>query len=118
MNDLVTMAMTDLAPVDQPTFQIPIKGGELFPLPNNELAMYKMAYPKIDVEGEIGRMIAWCVSNPAQRKTKRGVLRFVNGWLNRARPSQAQPAGITQKEYAASTSIADRVNDLSWADGL
>jgi len=99
------------------TFQIPLKDGSLFPLPNNEVSMYKMAYPGIDVDGEIGKMIAWAVSNPAQRKTKRGILRFVNGWLNRAKPCTAA-ANTAQKEYAASTTMAERVQDLSWADGL
>lgn len=111
MNDLVIVSQ-------EPQFQIPIKDGSLFPLPNNELQMYKMAYPKINVDDEIGKMIAWCVSNPSQRKTKRGILRFVNGWLNRAKPGQTPAQGTTQKQYAANTTIQERVSDLSWADGL
>lgn len=110
--------MNQLVINQEATFQIPLKDGSLFPLPNNEVSMFKMAYPGIDVDGEIGKMIAWAVSNPAQRKTKRGVLRFVNGWLNRSKPSQSAPASTTQKEYAASTTMAERVSDLSWADGL
>lgn len=111
MNQLVTVDQT-------PHFQIPLKDGSLYPLPDNELIVLKSAYPGIQVEGEIGKMIAWCVCNPAQRKTKRGILRFVNGWLNRAKPSQAPSVTTTQKEYAASTTMAERVSDLSWADGL
>lgn len=101
---------------ETPEYRIPLKDGSLYSLPENELAMYKMAYPKLDVESELGRMIAWCVSNPSQRKTKRGVLRFVNGWLSRQKPSQVQPAAMTQKQYATTTSIEDQLNDTSWAN--
>ena len=116
MNEL--MPLTGLSSIEQPGFKIPLKDGSLFPLPDNELQMLKMAYPKINVDDELGKMIAWAVCNPSQRKTKRGILRFVNGWLNRAKPAQAQAATTTQKEYAASTTIQERVTDLSWADGL
>ena len=110
--------MNQLAVFNQVQFQIPLKDGTLFLLPEAELNMYKMAYPAISVENELIKMIVWCVSNPAQRKTKRGILRFVNGWLSRSKPAQAQPVTTTQKEYAASTTIQERVSDLSWADGL
>jgi len=116
MNELTT-TMHDLA-VQEPGFKIPLKDGTLFDLPNEKLDMYKLAYPNINVDSEVGKMIAWLESNPVQGKTKRGILRFVNGWLNRAKPSQAQSQGTTQKEYAAGTTIQERVTDLSWADGL
>lgn len=41
-------------------------------------------YPAVDVMQELKKIKAWCFSNPTLRKTKRGVLRFMNGWLERA----------------------------------
>ena len=78
-----------LEPNHVATYQIPLKDGSCFTLEGNELKMYQMAYPKIDVEGEVRKMIAWCMSNKSSRKTKRGILKFVNGWLNRAKPNQS-----------------------------
>lgn len=111
MNDLVTLSQA-------PQFQIPLKDGSFYTLEDKTLQMYKLAYPKIDVEDQVGRYIAWAVSAPSQRKTKRGILKSVNWWLGNQKPSQAPAATTTQKEYAASTTIQERVSDLSWADGL
>jgi len=45
---------------------------------------YVRLYPKVDVREQFSEMRAWCISNPANRKTRRGITRFVNGWLSRA----------------------------------
>ncbi len=47
-------------------------------------AEYVRLYPNVDVKQQFNEMRGWCISNPAKRKTKRGVKRFVNGWLSRA----------------------------------
>lgn len=118
MNDLVTMAMTGLETVEQVGFKIPLKNGDIYTLPNEMLEAYRLAYPNTDVDAEMRALVVWNMSNPSKRKTKGGILRHVNGWLSKPSKPQYQAVGTTQKEYAASTSIADRVNDLSWADGL
>jgi hypothetical protein len=55
---------------------------------------WKVAYPGVDVIGELRRMGEWLRSNPKRRKTAEGMRRFVTGWLakeqNRA-PAQAEP---------------------------
>lgn len=45
---------------------------------------YKELYPAVDVEQEIRAMVGWCEANPNNRKTKGGVKRFINNWLNKA----------------------------------
>ena len=39
-------------------------------------------------------MIGWLDANPKNRKTQRGILKFINGWLARAQDS-ARPVGHT-----------------------
>lgn len=46
-------------------------------------AEYVRLYPNVDVKQEFNEMRLWCLSNPERRKTRRGVKRFVNGWLSR-----------------------------------
>ena len=59
---------------------IPILGGEFTITP--ELAReFEADYPAVDVPQTLREIRAWCVSNPKRRKTRSGVLRFVNGWL-------------------------------------
>jgi len=42
---------------------------------------YLRTFPKVDVDQALRTMEAWALANPALRKTRRGVERFVTGWL-------------------------------------
>lgn len=59
-------------------------------------AEYVRLYPNVDVKQQFNEMRGWCLSNPAKRKTPRGIKRFVNGWLSRE-----QDCGGTRRQYAA-----------------
>ena len=56
---------------------------------------YKKLYPAVDIDEEFRKMRAWCLSNSKKRKTKSGVKRFVNSWLDRAQNSY-HPAGSSK----------------------
>lgn len=49
-------------------------------------------FPAVDVMQELRKMKSWLDCNTSRRKTKRGILRFVNGWL-----SKEQDKGKTQR---------------------
>ena len=49
---------------------------------------YREAYPEIDVEAQLRKSAQWLTDNPAKRKTANGMLRFLNGWLGRVKPSK------------------------------
>lgn len=46
-------------------------------------AEYVRLYPNVDIKQQFNKMRGWCLSNPAKRKTKRGIGRFINSWLAR-----------------------------------
>lgn len=71
---------------------IPLEDGTDHPVTASEVSEYRAAYPRIDVMGELRKARAWCFANPAQRKTRRGVGKFVNGWLSRADADKAKTA--------------------------
>lgn len=71
---------------------IPLADGTEHPVTASEVSEYRAAYPRIDVMGELRKARAWCFANPAQRKTRRGVGKFVNGWLSRADADKAKTA--------------------------
>lgn len=48
-----------------------------------EVDYYTELYPAVDVHQEFRKMIGWCNSHKAQRKTAKGVDKFINGWLAR-----------------------------------
>jgi hypothetical protein len=71
---------------------IPLEDGSEHPVTGSEVGEYRKAYPRIDVLAELRKARAWCVANPGQRKTRRGVGKFVNGWLSRADADAAKRA--------------------------
>lgn len=57
--------------------------GEEYQLNIQTVDKYKALYQNVDVENEIIKMKGWLFSNPTKRKTKTGMLRFINGWLTK-----------------------------------
>ncbi|GAA6409041.1 hypothetical protein K040078D81_31580 [Blautia hominis] len=49
----------------------------------DQIAEWKELFPAVDVMQELRKMRSWLDSNQSRRKTKRGILRFVNGWLSK-----------------------------------
>lgn len=56
------------------------------------------AYPGVDIDKELLGMRVWCIANPKQKKTRRGVTKFINGWLSRAEPTKPvqQKSGVSE----------------------
>jgi hypothetical protein len=79
-------------PEDEAEVWLPLNGGRVFALTRAFLAEKAALYPAVDVPRECLLMREWLENNPRRRKTDRGVLAFVTGWLKKAqdRPSRAQ----------------------------
>ena len=65
-----------------------LNDGSFYDVSTEKLAMWKQAYPELDVERELYRMASWCDANPTKRKTRRGIEKFINGWLIRSQKEQ------------------------------
>lgn len=50
-------------------------------------------YKNVDMNYELDKMAMWCKSNPSKRKTRAGIKRFINSWLERAN-TQNKTAGV------------------------
>lgn len=61
--------------------KIPLNDGTEWTMPIELYNEYVRLYPAVDVKREIAKMRMWSISNPTKKKTKRGITRFVNGWL-------------------------------------
>lgn len=71
------------------------------------LKEFKELYPAVDVEQELRNMKAWCLSNPKKRKTKSGILRFVNSWLSK---EQNKPHIDTRPKRIVGGELSDEWN--------
>ncbi|AHF11497.1 MULTISPECIES: hypothetical protein [Dehalobacter] len=50
-----------------------------------KIAEWSKLYPAVDVQQELRKMKGWLDANPSKRKTRSGILRFVNNWLSKER---------------------------------
>lgn len=69
-----------------------------FGITDEHLQTFRETYPGIDVLGELRKVKAWAVANPAKRKTRRGALAFVNNWLARAQDRGPRPNGDGRRD--------------------
>lgn len=63
----------------------------------------KKLYPAVDVEQALRNMRGWLDSNPRNRKTPRGIKRFITGWISREQDKaprvQDKPKPVSQNRF-------------------
>ena len=71
----------------EPVMDLPpliLKDGSRFHISKTHLKEFVDAYPDVDVRDQILKMSQWLKTNPAKRKTKNGIMRFINSWIAHA----------------------------------
>lgn len=69
-------------------YKIILLDKSFYEIPLEKLNFWKESYPAVDVEQELRSMAAWADANPTKRKTRRGIEKFINGWLIRSQKEQ------------------------------
>jgi hypothetical protein len=61
---------------------------------DEEFETLRAAFPTLDIGQECKKALAWVKSNPVNRKTAKGMMRFLNGWMarNQNRGGASKPA--------------------------
>jgi len=77
------------------------------------LDKWKEAYPGVSVEAELAKMAAWALSNPAKRKTARGVSRFCNSWLAKAQDRGGSSPNLDPNALITKTRDMTTLDDLT-----
>lgn len=72
-----------MAPAPVVIVAIPLVDGSFFNVTDHLIAEFAAAYPAVDVTQQMVGMRVWSITNPKLRKTKNGILRFINGWLSK-----------------------------------
>ena len=80
---------------EQEVDRIPLVDGSEYQVTAAWAEAQREAYPAVDVAAEVHKMRSWCVANRSNRKTRKGVERFMVNWLGRAqdRAGRAVPRG-------------------------
>lgn len=93
---------------DGAVITLQLNTGEEHPVTKKEIAMWKEIYPAVDVMQELRGMKGWLLSNPAKRKTKRGIKRFINGWLSREQDREKS----AYRQEGNGTAYKERIAEL------
>lgn len=95
----------EAAPDRIPTISLTLNDKTEYWIYQDQVDEWSELFPAVDVMQELRKMKSWLDCNTSRRKTKRGILRFVNGWL-----SKEQDKGKTQRR-----TVDDRVSEVdSW----
>ena len=88
-----------------PVISLPLNTGEEYSVTAEQFSEWKSLYPAVDIMQQLRNMRGWLLSNPDRRKTKRGISRFVTGWLAREqdRGRRAKPDIRRPNDYYAET---------------
>lgn len=66
-----------------PVISLPLNDGTFFDVSENDRVKWSQLYPNVDVLQQLRNMAGWCDANPAKRKTRGGIKRFITAWLAR-----------------------------------
>jgi len=86
----------------------PLKDGSDYIVPEDFVDKLKDTYRKLDVEHHLRCARLWLVAAPSRRKTKRGMTKFLNGWMGRQKPTaeihqiqrQSRHTGFDERDYS------------------
>lgn len=64
--------------------ELPLIDNTLYQISEDKVKEWQQVYQAIDVKNELEKMKCWLNANPKNRKTRKGVERFIVAWLNRS----------------------------------
>lgn len=86
-----------------------LNDGTAYGVTEKALSELQSLYPAVNAEQELRNIIGWCNANPKNRKTRSGVMRFINSLFSRAQNSAKK--GGQQKKQNAFCNFEDRGTD-------
>lgn len=79
-----TELKVEIEPAQADVFiKLPLINGDDFLVTKGYVKELKELYPAVDVEQALRNMRGWLDANPRNRKTPRGIKRFITGWISR-----------------------------------
>lgn len=86
--------------------EFPLKDGSNYIVPEQFVDELKDTYRSLDVEHHLKRARLWLVAAPSRQKTRRGMTKFLNGWMSRQKPTaeihqiQGRHTGFEDRDYS------------------
>lgn len=100
INNNIYNAPSEQVALEPTVIELVLNDKSLYPITEKQLNDWIELYPNIDVMQNLRNMRGWLDANPTKRKTKRGILRFVNSWLAREQDKPRKTSPQTTKDLA------------------
>ena len=96
------------------------KDGSTYETKPEDVIAWERAYTErgVNVQQELLSMESWLDANPAKRKTKVGMKRFIDSWLKRAAEQGGSPMVKAKTKSSRAISIEDKLADVSWVENV
>lgn len=91
-------------PAQPPAIFLTLNTGAEHPITEAQVREFADLYPAVDVMAELRKMRGWLISNPSNRKTASGVLRFVTRWLGKEQDKGGKGQGASSPPVTSSPS--------------
>lgn len=101
------------APSEPVFISLPLNDGSEFSVTEALVTEFESLYPAVDVRQELRNQRGWLLAQPRRRKTRRGIRRFVSGWMCR----EQGRAGRTRSPTAQAATGLDW-DGTRWANKL
>lgn len=100
---------------DDAVCTLPLNDGSGYVVTQDQIDRWAALYPRVDIMQGLRNMLAWLEANPQNRKTRRGIKRFINGWL-----AKDQDRGRNQRTDAGSDQTQSGLADWEkqWLEDL
>lgn len=94
-----------------PVEEIPLNDGSMYPIFRKDVEEYARLYPAADIDQELRNIRGWCMANPTRRKTRKGVNRFINGWLSKAQDKGGKRQEVPENPFLAYARGEKKIGD-------
>ena len=85
---------------EPPVIEFILNDKTYYPITQKQVNKWSELYPNVDIMQQLRKMCGWLDANPRNRKTKGGILKFVNGWLAREQDKPRKVQQQTTKDLA------------------
>ena len=66
------------------SIELPLNDNSMYAISEEKVDQWQQVYQAIDVKNELEKMKCWLNANPKNRKTRKGIERFIVAWLSRS----------------------------------
>lgn len=111
-NDVESVPPAPSPPSPPPVIGLPLNDGTEYGVTEEQCQEWAELYPSVDVPQQLRNMRGWLSSNKERRKTKRGIVRFITGWLSREQDRGHSSGGERRRDKVKSASEYESGDDF------